>query len=334
MSREISNIGIHIADPDILAEAPAPADGTGNPGAGNEAPTTVDDDKWFWRRAAFHRVLARFPATRQLGKRGLASVCSGPETASQPIAVAGELAGIPLMLDLRDTSDRDIYLFGGGDPRGVSAIERVMARLAVRTAWDIGANRGNHAAFMRRHCERLFCFEPNPGEYRRLADLFRDIDRITPVNLGLSSIEGRLPFHIDQAASGGSSFELDGRPANFEAEVNTGDHTARAFGLTDIDFLKIDVEGHEIAVLRGLRDVIRNQRPVIVMEILEANNRSDSGLVELLPGYRFFGNRIGLLSGITRSAYSFCRFRTDVTYMSALLVPEERLGRLEGLLPS
>ena len=292
------------------------------------APPTAATDA-FWRSARFCRALVRFPATRQVGKRWLSALarqCLAPH-----LTLESQLADKHVVLDLKQPADRDIYLYGRGDPRGVGAIERVMRRLGCRTALDVGANRGNHAAFMRRHSHRLFAFEPHPFEYQRLATLFAGDGQVTALKLGLSDTDGELPFRLDEANSGISTFEIGDGVANAVSSVRTGDAFAADHALRDIDFIKIDVEGHEAKVLRGLSGVIRDQRPVIIMEILEAQSRADAGFEALLPGYCFFGNRTGFWSGLTLSAYSFCTFRYGKTYMSALMVPAEKLRLLRGL---
>jgi FkbM family methyltransferase len=292
------------------------------------APSTAVTDA-FWRSARLCRALVRFPATRQAGKRWLSALARrfpGPRLTHE-----SQLADKHIILDLTQPADRDIYLYGRGDPRGVGAIERVMRRLGCRTALDVGANRGNHAAFMRRHSHRLFAFEPHPFEYQRLAALFAGDGQVTALNLGLSDTDGELPFRLDEANSGISTFEIGDGLANATSLVCTGDAFAADYALRDIDFIKIDVEGHEAKVLRGLAGVIRAQRPVIIMEILESQSRPEAGFEALLPGYRFFGNRTGFWSGLTLSAYDFCAFRYGKTYMSALMVPEEKVRLLRGL---
>jgi FkbM family methyltransferase len=42
--------------------------------------------------------------------------------------------------------------------------------------------------------------------------------------------------------------------------------TLDSLGLVDVGFLKIDVEGHELAVLRGANETIAKNRPVVFME--------------------------------------------------------------------
>ena len=112
------------------------------------------------------QVEAAQPATVLYG-----SQTGNAKRAAEALHAKLQGAGLPVRLDLRRSSDRAIFLYGRCDPRGVAAIERVMAALDCRTAWDVGANRGNHSAFMRRHCRRLFAFEPDPAEFPRLTAL-------------------------------------------------------------------------------------------------------------------------------------------------------------------
>jgi FkbM family methyltransferase len=168
--------------------------------------------------------------------------------------------------------DRTIFMQGGCDLRGVRAMERVMQRIKPRTALDIGANRGNHAAFMRRHCDRLVCFEPNPVEYGRLSRLFEGDPGTILLNVALSDRSGEMPFLIYEVESGNSTLEVAPSDANARVQVETGDAIAGLHGLNDIDFIKLDVEGHEKAAFLGLSGVINKQRPFVVFEILEAQN--------------------------------------------------------------
>lgn len=230
-------------------------------------------------------------------------------------------------------SSETIYLQGGCDLRGVRALQALMWRIRPRTAWDIGANRGNHAAFMRPLCGRLVCFEPNPAEFRRLEALFKEDPGVILLDIGLSDRSAERPFLISAEESGNSTFEIEADQANALRSVKTGDEIVITHGVNDLDLIKIDVEGHEAAVLRGMIATILDQRPVIVFEVLEAQSTSDFGFSELLPGYSLYGNKTGLISGVTMGAYTFCRFDYHKTYMSALAVPNEKKALLSDILP-
>jgi FkbM family methyltransferase len=288
----------------------------------------IDD---FRRRANFHRSMSRFPATRRAAKLAFAKLCR--DAGSENLSARRTIAGIPVDLDLSRAADRTIYLQGACDLRGVRAIDQVMARLDVRTAWDVGANRGNHSAFMRRRSRRLFSFEPNPEEYNRLYNLFESDRCATQLNIGLSDHVGELPFLVCEGDSGNSTFEIPRNGANTSVRVRTGDDVAAEYNISDIDFIKLDVEKHEFRVLRGMRNIFSNQRPTMIFEILQDDNVESIDFCSDLPRYRLFGNKIGFVSSISMTAYQFCEFEYGRTYMCALAVPEEKVKRLRDLLP-
>ena len=55
--------------------------------------------------------------------------------------------------------------------------------------------------------------------------------------------------------------------------------TLDSFGLTDVSFIKIDVEGHEEAVLAGGRETIAGNRPVVLVEAEDRHNPGAPGRV-------------------------------------------------------
>jgi Methyltransferase FkbM domain len=60
--------------------------------------------------------------------------------------------------------------------------------------------------------------------------------------------------------------------------------------LDDIGLVKIDVEGHELAVLRGAADTLRRNRPTIVVEAEERHHpHAVAAITELLSGFGYAG---------------------------------------------
>jgi hypothetical protein len=117
---------------------------------------------------------------------------------------------------------------------------------------------------------------PNVRLYRvALSDSAGALTLYTPI------LDGRLE-------SGLSSFESPITPhTRVDVEVRTLD----SFAFRDISFIKIDVEGHESAVLRGALESLRRDRPMLLVEIEERHRRTPVGEVfEFLrrEGYRAY----------------------------------------------
>lgn len=139
-----------------------------------------------------------------------------------------------------------------------------------RAAIDVGANRGVWADRLARHCPKVFAFEPNPKMFAFLSAACSR--NVVAYPLALSDRAGEATLRIPRTARGYSNQQAsltrraDGRFTEFgELRVTT----AR---LDDLDlppcgFLKIDVEGHEAAVVRGARTLIARDRPVLVIEM-------------------------------------------------------------------
>ena len=131
---------------------------------------------------------------------------------------------------------------------------RVLDRLMRHggTAVDIGANQGVFAFALSRLAERVVCFEPNPDYARFARWMLRG--RAEVHALALSDKPGRGTFYVPHADDG-MVLHLAGSlkrthtqfktMASYEVEIGTLD----AFGLTDLTFIKADVEGSEREVL-------------------------------------------------------------------------------------
>lgn len=156
-------------------------------------------------------------------------------------------------------------------------------------AIDVGANEGSYIHFMRRHARTVYAFEPVPWLADGLRYKFRR--RVIVKPLALSDAAGRARLRIpvvDGALITGLS-SLD-TPAAAGTEMREFEvETARLDDVYegDVGFIKIDVEGHEDAVLRGARSTIARCRPRVQIEIVE--DLSPGGLRRAAT----FFNRLG-----------------------------------------
>lgn len=125
---------------------------------------------------------------------------------------------------------------------------------------DIGSNVGNHAYFFKNICNasRVLCFEPLPSNIELLEKNCKGCEIYT---VGLSS-ETR-PGHIEMIDSVDSNSGT-GRISNTGVEIVL--KTLDSYDLEGVTFIKIDVEGHELEVLKGALQTIERTKPDLLVE--------------------------------------------------------------------
>jgi FkbM family methyltransferase len=145
------------------------------------------------------------------------------------------------------------------DSGEVDLLRRLAPSLAGGVLFDVGANAGQWAAdaFQIVKPRALYSFEPSSAAHERL----KAGPGVTAVNMALGSKAGQQTLHSSEpGATIGSLLNLrDPMRAFTEAcseqvEVGTVDQFCTARGVERIDFLKIDVEGSELAVLQGAEE--------------------------------------------------------------------------------
>lgn len=170
-----------------------------------------------------------------------------------------------------------------------------------QAAVDVGCHKGAYTYWMRRRVGpsgAVYAFEPQPEQIAYLREAFSAMsyDNVEIVPLAVSDHCGAMTLHVpaglgkthhasleesaeergarsEQRNSAGESRSSLLAPRNFAVDVTTLDDFfgAKARGP---DFLKIDVEGHELAVLQGGVETIRKYRPRILVEC-EVRHRPD-----------------------------------------------------------
>lgn len=183
----------------------------------------------------------------QAGRRRLRSICPQPVLNWREARYYGRYGEVELHL-LEFLCDRD------------------------RDAIDVGANEGSYIHFMRGRSRHVLAFEPIPF---LAAALTRKFPRgVTVRALALSRTPGvavlRIPV-VDGVAVNGCATLSAVVTANYancrEISVPTAPLDALYSG--DVGFIKIDVEGHEEAVLEGARDTLSRCRPKLLIEALD-----------------------------------------------------------------
>ncbi len=174
----------------------------------------------------------------------------------------------------------------------------------ARAALDVGANKGVWTWMLAQHCRQVFALEPNPKP-------FRVLQRCKPQNaeawqVAASNATGTAELRIPLGRKGYSNQGGSLNAAKVGASYGSVSVPAKRLddcGLPPVGFIKIDVEGFEAEVLAGAADLIRRDRPVLVIEMEEAHTRKPIeqmvAEVEAL-GYAAFALRQGQLTHFAR----------------------------------
>lgn len=163
---------------------------------------------------------------------------------------------------------KHLYLKVAG---GLEAELALLPLLVARgeRALDIGANYGTYALTLARIGARVDLFEPNPAIAAVLAAWAHRRAGIAVHALALSDRTGTAELVIP----GDGSVEHDSSAALAGGAVANGRRVAvplaalDSLGITDAALIKIDVEGHEEAVLRGAAATIAASKPALIVEI-------------------------------------------------------------------
>ncbi|MEM7462610.1 MAG: FkbM family methyltransferase [Pseudomonadota bacterium] len=184
-------------------------------------------------------------------------------------------------------------------------LTKAVSRENYSVFFDIGSNEGNYAQELLDSFPNaeIHCFEPNPAQASRLKQRFHDHGNVKIVECAISDENADELELYDYAISDGSQH------ASLYKGVLTDQHKAAAVkshavrarkiddycqetGVTHVNFLKIDVEGHEFAALCGAKELLRKGSiDLIQFEFNQMNVYSRTFLkdyYDLLPDFGFY----------------------------------------------
>jgi FkbM family methyltransferase len=160
------------------------------------------------------------------------------------------------------------------------------------TVVDVGGNFGMYTYWMSRLAAHCVVFEPIPALAEALRRGFGH--RIELHNVALSNETGSATLIIPRISPGLSTIEprnrLDEYALDGAKRIRVPKQRLDDFGLTNVSFVKVDVEGHEEAVLKGASELLANAQPSLLLELEERHNPGCITRVsELLSGYGLKG---------------------------------------------
>ena len=200
---------------------------------------------------------------------------------------------------------------------------------------DVGAHVGFYSLLMHQemgNTKLIYAFEPDPRTFPFLYQNTQNKKGIFIYNVGISNVEGDIPFYCSEVTSFSSSARKVGSAISVSA--TTLDSFFTKLNLLDsLDFLKIDVEGGELAVIQGSQKILSSSNPPCCMvEICDSINKdlgiSFENILHQVNNYNiyhaFYFNTEGKFIQITDGSKS-------EEIVNIIFVPQQRLNQVRML---
>ena len=200
--------------------------------------------------------------------------------------------GFKMYLDFLDPIDRNIILNQNYEIEEINILTKLIKNYSMKKFIDIGANCGFYSFHFAKQNLEVLAFEPNSEAILKINNTLiknKNLkDRITIFPYGISDINSKMKMRSmikhGYAQTGGSTVTVEGPYQKnnlkiYKAEFKIGDEILK-FQKSNI-VIKIDVEGHELNVLKGIQNLLKFNNCIIQIEIFEKNfNIVNSYLLE------------------------------------------------------
>jgi FkbM family methyltransferase len=231
--------------------------------------------------------------------------------------------GIKMSLDTSDFLQRTLFAAGDFDPHIRRTIEN---RLKPGDLFiDVGANVGFYALCASKIVGvsgKVLAFEPAPETRKALLGniLLNGARNTTAVHFALSDHAGETSLFLDTAHNSGATSLRPSSNASQEitVELETYDNYASRHNIPTPALIKIDVEGAECLVLRGMANLLAQpDRPAVIIEVSELALKELGGskeeLFAIMEKNRY---RSKLISPVRQSIFSDTNihFQYDVLF--------------------
>jgi len=208
------------------------------------------------------------------------------------VTIRGKQHRFMMKLDLSNWSQRMTYFLGRYYEFGVLRVLDATLQPGERFV-DIGANIGMITLQARSRVGasgQIDCFEPNP-------DCVAMIDRHLRLNgianarvhaCALSDRPGTLDLNLTSAHTGTATLaEVEGVVRRIAVAVQVGDEVLAAASAAPVRLVKVDVEGFELHVLKGICRTLTNDKPFVMTELIEEQLAKGGTSVREVTGFLF-----------------------------------------------
>ena len=174
-------------------------------------------------------------------------------------------------LDLRYLVDRRFFLYGY-DAKNIEILNKYIQNYESSYFLDIGSCWGLYSLQIAKKNPRIKVlsfdvFEQNINRIKKMS-LKNNVQNIETYNIAVGSEESEVEFSVDEKFSPNYSKDLNGK---FKIKVEQKKIDTILVIRNQKIAIKIDVEGHELSVLKGFFKLLSNNKCIIQIEIFDKN---------------------------------------------------------------
>jgi len=187
---------------------------------------------------------------------------------------------VKVKIRLTEMMGRCLFQSGCYEPNEFAYLDRTLKR--GMTFLDIGANFGLYTVWAARRVGNtglVVAFEPSQREFIRLQKNVRlnHLKNVRLLDIGVSNSNRTAELHISdenepgQNTLGGFVYPDVREVESTKIDLKPIDNILQSLRVKHVDTAKIDVEGHELFVLQGMRSVLERDHPSLIIEVQEAS---------------------------------------------------------------
>lgn len=138
---------------------------------------------------------------------------------------------------------------------------------------DIGAHLGTYTSHMIKNSKTCWAFEPNLQFFEKLKSISPNL---IVKQVALSDQNGEVFLRVPNQALGRGTIEKDNTLEEFEniQVISVEQKKLDDYELEPVKLIKIDVEGHELSVLYGSKNLLIRDHPALLIEAEERHKRN------------------------------------------------------------